>query len=246
MKKTLLLLALVIGSAFNVNAQATYNFTNTWEGAFFSTAFTAGQLSGTLTSITLNSTLTASTGDTYANDLAVLVATGLGATDVISLQAGGYSDFEATESLEWANGASAVAGTVCSGTLTLATPINFTTGTTLKVYVGNGYYGNENSGSWTGTLTLNGVTNSLGVNENLTSKFSVYPNPATNLVKISSDSNTLFDDVKIIDLNGRTVKTVNLNKVANAEINISDLASGVYMLSISSENGSATKKIVKN
>lgn len=236
---------LFIGSIANVNAQATYNFTNTWEGAFFSTAFIAGQLQGTLTSITLNSTLNSSTGDTYANDLTVLVATGLGATDVISLQAGGYTNFGATESLEWANGDSDAAGTICSGTLTLATPINFTTGTTLKVYVGNGYYGDANTGAWTGTLTLNGVTNSLGVNENLTSRFSVFPNPASNLVKISSDSNTLVDGVKITDLNGRTVKTVSLNKVANAEINISDLASGVYLMNISSENGTATKKIVK-
>lgn len=243
--KKFLLSVLFIGSIANVNAQATYNFTNTWDGAFFSTAFAAGQLQGTLTSLTLNATLTASVDETYANDLAVLVSTGLTETDIISLQAGGYSDIDALEYLEWPNGGSAVPGTICNGTLTLATPINFTTGTNLKVYVGNGYFGLANSGSWTGTLTLNGVTNSLGVNENLTSRFSVFPNPASNLVKISSDSNTLVDGVKITDLNGRTVKTVSLNKVANAEINISDLASGVYLMNISSENGTATKKIVK-
>lgn len=243
--KKILLFALFVASTFTANAQATYNFTNTWEGAYFSTAFVAGQLQGTLTSITLNSTLTASTGDTYANDLTVLVATGLGANDVISLQAGGYSDFEATESLEWSNGTSSVAGTVCSGTLTLATPINFTTGTTLKVYVGNGYYGTANTGSWTGTLTLNGVTNSLGVVKNTVSEFSVYPNPANDVVTISNAANATIDAVTVSDLNGRTVKSVKLNGETTAQVNIADLSAGVYMMNISSDQGTSTKKIVK-
>ncbi len=74
--------------------------------------------------------------------------------------------------------------------------------------------------------------------------FSVYPNPATNVVNIKSSVNTSIQTVSITDLNGRTVKT-NTVSGNEAQINISDLASGVYMMNISSDQGSVTKKIVK-
>jgi len=74
--------------------------------------------------------------------------------------------------------------------------------------------------------------------------FSVYPNPATNVVNIKSSVNTSMQTVSITDLNGRTVKT-NTVSGNEAQINISDLASGVYMMNINSDEGSVTKKIVK-
>ena len=48
------------------------------------------------------------------------------------------------------------------------------------------------------------------------------------------------------DLNGRTIKTANFTNVIDAQINISDLAQGVYMMKIVSDKGTATKKIIKN
>lgn len=74
--------------------------------------------------------------------------------------------------------------------------------------------------------------------------FSVYPNPATSIVNIKSSVNTSIQTVSITDLNGRTVKT-NTVSGNEAQINISDLASGVYMMNINSDQGSVTKKIVK-
>lgn len=87
---------------------------------------------------------------------------------------------------------------------------------------------------------------SLSTKDVLANKFSVYPNPANNIVKISNTSNYLLNSVSISDLNGRTVKTLKLNGEASAQINISDLSSGIYMMNISSDQGSVTKKIVKN
>lgn len=94
-------------------------------------------------------------------------------------------------------------------------------------------------------LTFKAV-GTAGVNENLISKLSVFPNPANDVVTIANNENILVNGVEVVDLNGRTVKTAKFDGVANAQINVSDLASGVYMMTISSDKGSVTKKMVKN
>lgn len=85
-----------------------------------------------------------------------------------------------------------------------------------------------------------------GVNEALASKLSVFPNPANNVINIANAENILVNGVVIADLNGRTVKNAKFDGVAEASVNIADLAAGVYMMTISSDKGTATKKIVKN
>jgi hypothetical protein len=85
-----------------------------------------------------------------------------------------------------------------------------------------------------------------GVDEVLASKFSVFPNPANNVINIANAENILVNGVVITDLNGRTVKSTNYNGVTEAQINIADLASGMYMMTVSSDKGTMTKKIVKN
>ena len=75
------------------------------------------------------------------------------------------------------------------------------------------------------------------------SEFSVYPNPANDIVTISSSSIAL-NNVEMTDLNGRVVKNLNLGGVSNSEISIADLATGIYLLKINSNNGTITKKLV--
>ena len=74
--------------------------------------------------------------------------------------------------------------------------------------------------------------------------FETYPNPATNVVNISSKNNGI-NSVVMTDVNGRTVKNVNIASATEAQINISDLAAGVYMMKITSNEGTTTKKIIK-
>ncbi|MBL7868772.1 MAG: T9SS type A sorting domain-containing protein [Flavobacterium lindanitolerans] len=93
------------------------------------------------------------------------------------------------------------------------------------------------------TITASSV---LSTNEFSASNLSVYPNPSNGILNISSDSNILLNNLSITDLNGRTVKTAKLNGDSSAQINIADLAAGVYMMTINSDQGSVTKKIIKN
>lgn len=105
--------------------------------------------------------------------------------------------------------------------------------------------GSDNASS---TITIDNVvidgSETAGVNENILANLSVYPNPTSDVVNVSVDA--LVSNVAIADLNGRTVKTVKFDGVSNASVNVSDLASGVYMMTVSSDKGTTTKKIVKN
>ena len=75
--------------------------------------------------------------------------------------------------------------------------------------------------------------------------FSVYPNPVNDSFTIQNANNIAISGLTISDINGRTVKTLNVNAIEN-QINISDLNSGIYFLNITSDQGSAAKKIIKN
>ncbi|KOS04995.1 hypothetical protein AM493_02275 [Flavobacterium akiainvivens] len=79
-----------------------------------------------------------------------------------------------------------------------------------------------------------------------TASFLVSPNPANNFVTVSNTDNVLINNIQLTDLNGRIVKTMSFDGVAQAQVGVSDLANGVYMMNISSDKGSVTKKIVKN
>jgi len=91
-------------------------------------------------------------------------------------------------------------------------------------------------------VTLDGL---LSAGSQTISNFAVYPNPTSNVVNVSANK-ALVSGVNFADLNGRVVKTAKFDGVAEAQVNISDLASGVYMMSISSDKGTTVKKIVKN
>lgn len=121
----------------------------------------------------------------------------------------------------------------------------------LNTYVGNTVYiAFRNKGNDQYTMQLDNIKvttdGTAGVNDNLSSKLSVYPNPTSNVVNIDNNDNILISGISIVDINGRTVKSAKFDGVSSAQINISDLSSGMYMMNISSDKGMTTKKIVKN
>jgi hypothetical protein len=86
------------------------------------------------------------------------------------------------------------------------------------------------------------TTASASVDSPLANSFSVYPNPAKDMLNISNSIGAELLSVTVTDLNGRTVKQINSSV---EQINISDLNAGVYFVNINSTEGSLTKKIVK-
>ena len=81
----------------------------------------------------------------------------------------------------------------------------------------------------------------IGFEENLAVDFNVYPNPTHGniTINLSNASNALID---IIDINGRVLKTKQVNNTTNT-FNLSDFENGIYFVKVNTNNKIITKKI---
>jgi photosystem II stability/assembly factor-like uncharacterized protein len=83
------------------------------------------------------------------------------------------------------------------------------------------------------------LTNSFSENKN-----SISPNPTSGIMKIFGNS---ISEVTIVDVLGKTVFSNKYNNQKEANLDISNLKNGVYIATISSEDGSKnSQKIIKN
>ncbi len=90
------------------------------------------------------------------------------------------------------------------------------------------------------------IVNRLSVDEeSLSPRMNIYPNPVNNALTIKS--NLVFDGVKITDINGRVISAFNYKEgITERAIDLENLSSGVYFLTIETEVMSFTDKFVKN
>jgi len=79
----------------------------------------------------------------------------------------------------------------------------------------------------------------------LSSKFNLYPNPAKNIVNITNNENLGIELIKIYDSNGKLINTKTFSREPNVQLDISNYAAGTYFLHISSTKGTAIKKVIK-
>lgn len=145
-----------VALASSASADVVVSFTNfTATGFQFSQIAAPGAVVGSLTGVSIEATLIASTAFTYADDLCVYV-------DEIPLslnglaQIGGYSELSAAQRYFWPSGSSDALGTVVSGTVMLGSAIDMSI-PNLSIWLGNGYGAAGTSGTWTGTVTLHGL-----------------------------------------------------------------------------------------
>jgi len=90
-------------------------------------------------------------------------------------------------------------------------------------------------------------TEILSVDDNaLSTLVSLYPNPANKDVTLVNASNVDLQKAEIYNVLGKLVQTIDLSNM-NSErtFDVSGLANGLYMMQISSDRGSITKKLVK-
>ena len=77
--------------------------------------------------------------------------------------------------------------------------------------------------------------------------FKLFPNPAKDIVHFYDDSLTGKVKVEIVDMVGRVVSTETLELQNNRNsINTANLPKGVYVLKFHTNNGTVTKKLIKN
>jgi len=127
--------------------------------------------------------------------------------------------------------------------------VNSATATALQLgsfdsfrFVHDNYNVNTNGVAYIDNIKIN-VESFASTEDFATTSFSIYPNPATDVINISN-SLDVIENVKITDLNGRIVKEI-ASDIEKVQINISDLAQGVYILNATSNGRTITEKIVK-
>jgi hypothetical protein len=86
----------------------------------------------------------------------------------------------------------------------------------------------------------------IGINEKeIKDAFTIYPNPANSVLYIRSEDGLGKSNIKITDILGKAILETKNENLYNASINIEQLNSGVYFISITSEKGQSVKKFVK-
>ena len=106
-------------------------------------------------------------------------------------------------------------------------------------------------GNSTGNIHFN-VENILSASDNITDKniFAIYPNPTTSKeIKIIYDINhrtSSLNKVKFFDINGKLVKSLKLanNGFNERNLNLYDLKSGVYFVSLITDEKSFQQKLI--
>jgi len=86
-----------------------------------------------------------------------------------------------------------------------------------------------------------------GINELNAENVVVYPNPATNVLNVSFDANSSEYSIAVIDLQGRTVASANVNNVSGQQtvsIPVANLAKGSYLVRVSSNGASTVQNVV--
>lgn len=87
--------------------------------------------------------------------------------------------------------------------------------------------------------------NALSVNNLVSRKLdvNVYPNPATENIFVSLNSNVKTAQVTISNLSGKTL--ISTEVTADNKLDVSNLPMGMYLLTIATNNGSETVKFIK-
>jgi hypothetical protein len=115
----------------------------------------------------------------------------------------------------------------------------FAPSTTAYAAIGTGAYAGGNFRI--DNVAFQGTPLSAGVNKNTISGLKMFPNPLSgNTLNITSDNNA-DKMVAIYDVLGKQVLNA---KVANGTVNVYGLTSGVYMVKVTEEGKTSTKKLV--
>ena len=131
----------------------------------------------------------------------------------------------------------------CGSSISLT---NLTVGETfyLKVWLeGSNKSQNLNTGSFTLTASESSVL-SVDNSQILEKNFTIFPNPVLDNISIKSENNEQIDDVEIYNLLGKKVFKKSVDDVKST-IDLGQLAKGMYLIKIFSDDIIITKKIIK-
>jgi hypothetical protein len=82
----------------------------------------------------------------------------------------------------------------------------------------------------------------LGNEQFAANRFMLYPNPTTGVLNIEAKST--MNQIELFDTNGRTILKNTLDSQTSS-LNMENLATGMYLIKVTTNDGSSTQKIVK-
>jgi Flp pilus assembly pilin Flp len=98
---------------------------------------------------------------------------------------------------------------------------------------------NSDNGDWSGQVRVYDLSAVLSSDSFVLSSFTVYPNPASDVVKINLQEDLILEKVNIYNTLGQLVRTEK-----NNTISVSYLSKGSYFFEIITDKGKATKTIL--
>ena len=78
-------------------------------------------------------------------------------------------------------------------------------------------------------------------------QFNLSPNPASDYIHLNFNnlqSNLAPSNIRLINMNGQTVKSLSTNNLENFRIPLNDMSSGLYLMQVQTEKGFWTEKII--
>ena len=109
----------------------------------------------------------------------------------------------------------------------------------------NDYEFTSGQGTFDGRFTLQFEQDgSLGSVANKLNSVVVYPNPADNIINISSPA-TYLKAIEVYDVRGRRLSEEIDDKQNSVSLSVTNLETGIYFVKVDTEVGSVTKKIIK-
>jgi hypothetical protein len=85
---------------------------------------------------------------------------------------------------------------------------------------------------------------SVGIANVEATNFEIYPNPANEVINVRSE--VAMNEIRVLDINGRTVSTITMNGESVSKVDVSELNAGIYMLEIRTAEGSSFRKVSIN
>lgn len=97
-------------------------------------------------------------------------------------------------------------------------------------------------------ITIYNCSAALSVNEfdQMLDGVQIYPNPTNGLITVQKTNEINLVSAKLYDINGRLLKDIDLSEMnLEKQIDISKLASGIYIISVKSDNSSGVMRLIK-
>lgn len=87
----------------------------------------------------------------------------------------------------------------------------------------------------------------LSVNDNHTvgQAIKLYPNPVIDMMNISAE-NEIIENMQLLDMQGRTIRSIRENNQNEVQASIQDLPNAIYLVKVKTDKSSRTLKVVKS